>query len=1273
MKGIIDGTFPLDNLAFVLFMETVRFFSTKNTSEMRYSDTSKLFWKTGYRLFHTKFLYFMGGPKNIGQISDGVDESGMLRSKNALINFAVPSVQRLTEFNTSNAVLGKTVPPGVLYPVVEALKASDHFKDSEYMLCADAKKVTAGIDAKGGDVDMFGNERGEKLTERRERLFNDVNQINEIKKHLSTNVDPEIVPKLNSTVNTISLRLAETRDLAVRQTFGLNKFKRMGGDNWKDSRYVYVISGLQASLYRLGEFSRDALTTIGNLLSLSSNIQRSISPYVLENRLDFVAQSNIAMLRESNDSLVEIEPRYVKQRSDIWFEVRKQARVTGSTLHSAIGLRGLKEKQNHFVKFIEGIDFPIPSEVQARLSHGTKHECDAIATLIGRFLPSYYPKAIFVEEGCYVLPDDTSEIFCVVSPDGSIRTSIDGEVIAAVEIKCPFPSEKQTPVHYKLPDYYVCQCLAEMYVLKTDQLLYISYSEESTTFFKVKFSTELWDCVWNQALEDYSTNKLTKPTRNGNLVKEIKCKIKEFTVSNVEVICEIPSCTARSDVCLPEDTANGYYFCAEQDRREERYRESNFNEILHTLDDAVKVIENGYDILRQRATEVMMWVITNKNRNSSTQMPCSLPIAYGLKDYRLTSNLMRSATDHVLRECTKHGIKVLSFAADGQWIQLMSRDSAGKPLTIYQFQKDFWDSTKQFSKTELVKRVAKVHRSDPEDPLKDKVIRKRQDGVIEVSTIANSFSAIETPVDRKLWCKKKDPGTKETTSSESSIESVNHDWLPASVVNDLDKNENDSVRSLITEMSKEFETEPIHQESEEVNIAEIDMNFTEIQTCTNNESNIVRPDDSDLKASAIVTRREIVNCTGPTQSHGLDKNQVCSINVQQLLSSILKYLQTDQNTLNRWNERAETYLEKCLSSVQGLWDLTHSELNAIYSSIADNIPEPQRKYAKSWRKPQKIDFFAEIFGLTTVPTERPNLSRMKNPKPLKELSVKILQSKQYPKLVLRSAFAKYAFSFALSEWQSEAPFPCPMQIEGIEEAIPFWFSYPERSTATGNLLCKSIDCSHNFTHLRVRTSTTGFCGISSHAWKECAKSNETSLTLPHVEDLIDKQSVPNARTHFSEEVEIWMREHGYNAPAALTKLIREWYEACDTPGISATERITKLLSMRTLLLKDVNFFNFPPEGRYFNGTPVVTFEGMLIDIDTKIQMHNLTDTFNIRSIGSLAAETTVGILQSLYPTSQVDIKARDVPSLMSSVVDVMACKTNPERYIIPVYFQKQSS
>ena len=44
------------------------------------------------------------------------------------------------------------------------------------------------------------------------------------------------------------------------------------------------------------------------------------------------------------------------------------------------------------------------------------------------------------------------------------------------------------PVHYSIPVYYVCQCLAEMVMLEIDTLIYVLYSKESTTFFKF----EIW-------------------------------------------------------------------------------------------------------------------------------------------------------------------------------------------------------------------------------------------------------------------------------------------------------------------------------------------------------------------------------------------------------------------------------------------------------------------------------------------------------------------------------------------------------------------------------------------------------------------------------------------------------------------------------------------------------------------------------------------------------------------------------------------------------------
>jgi hypothetical protein len=49
-------------------MDVCMFLSLENTSSMRYSDKVKEFWKIEFKLFHGKWLRFMGGPKHRGQL-----------------------------------------------------------------------------------------------------------------------------------------------------------------------------------------------------------------------------------------------------------------------------------------------------------------------------------------------------------------------------------------------------------------------------------------------------------------------------------------------------------------------------------------------------------------------------------------------------------------------------------------------------------------------------------------------------------------------------------------------------------------------------------------------------------------------------------------------------------------------------------------------------------------------------------------------------------------------------------------------------------------------------------------------------------------------------------------------------------------------------------------------------------------------------------------------------------------------------------------------------
>ena len=292
------------------------------------------------------------------------------------------------------------------------------------------------------------------------------------------------------------------------------------------------------------------------------------------------------------------------------------------------------------------------------------------------------------------------------------------------------------------------------------------------------------------------------------------------------------------------------------------------------------------------------------------------------------------------------------------------------------------------------------------------------------------------------------------------------------------------------------------------------------------------------------------------------------------------HLKNNPKTKKKWLHADNERVRDALLTTEKVESLSHLELNVVYDTLRPVIEKQFQIFKKSWKQGEKVKYMCGILGISSVEinTLVQKRVKVKSPLPLSKLATKVLTTKKFPKAVLRSAYTAYTFPTKLTTWQSKAPIQCPTKIRGMEKPIECWFSYPELHDGTKELLAKGIDYSHNFTHLRVRTCTTGICGVSSEAWKACAKSNQTILKTPLVEDLIDKQSVPNARTNFCEEVEEWMQRNGYGKAANLTRMIRNWYSASDDSGMCAMDRIRYLLEMRDFLLEGVDFSVFPPIG-----------------------------------------------------------------------------------------------
>jgi hypothetical protein len=1008
---------------------------------------------------------------------------------------------------------------------------------------------------------------------------------------------------------------------------------------------------------------------------IASSCQQSVSDFDDESMIDFTLKTNMLRLKDQVDR-DDVAPQHVKQRTDRWFELRKSAKVTGSTIHSAIGLRGLKQQKIHFQEFICGEKQMISESIQEKMNYGTENEQHALATLVGTILPIYFPKASYVEEGCYIQNGKSTDALMEVSPDGSIREvkyNSDGkpyevgECLAAVEIKCPFPTENHAGVHYTLPTYYVAQCLAEMFVLETDHLVYMSYGKQSSTVFLLQFDAELWRIIWEEICFIYDRDDVKRPTRSRENVKHVRDRIRSYANSNVTFLGEFRSQQmTASDV---EEECEWYpYLYAKSKVPLKTYTTVLSSEnIQHSMRKCLLLLDEGYNLQRRKATEIMVWVLTTKHRNSKSELPCSVPIAFGLKDYRLTSAAMRKATEHVIDQCQKRNIRIDSLSTDGQWIQLMHRDSEGNPLTVYQLQKDVWKAVKSMAKANLVKQISQynvinVEKLSENLKIEKYTYTKTTNGInytyhgLMVESKTNAFQTIVTNLDKGLWqgkTKDRDDNEEVTDEKEFNFDTAlmkakEADWLPVELIKEIEEERNVILMKAISLV------EDARSNHEHVQQAEIDSSVSKSGTPHTEEELSCKSDT--LNEDIITTDVGIQNI--PTTGQNTDNLPIVSF------YDMLAILKASDQHRKRWDHFNEESLKLHLSCEENVLLLTHAEMNSIYQVIEGNkLNKTSMPMRKSWTKSEKAALLNYLLGNTSNHLSQRQLkpSTKKSASCLKSLTLNVLKSRKIPKDILCTAYAQAVFPEKLRYWQTLHSVPEMVQIGDYDDENIQWFSVPESSKQSKSLLAKSVDCSHNFTHLRVRTSTTGILGVPADAWKACARSNETQLKISMVEDLLDKQSVPNARTHFSSSVEQWMMSHNYMEAAKLVQLIRNWYEASDSPEMPAVDRIRHLLAFRRRLLDQVNFGQFPPLTRYIKGIPVVTYEGILLDIDTKIQLHGICGPYNIRSVGSLAAETAVGLLQTLNQSSQVSIKAVDVPNMMSSAVQLMTCKLNPER------------
>jgi hypothetical protein len=394
----------------------LRKFSTDSGTEMRHSDSVKIFLKVGYRLFHTRFTQFMKGY--------GKNE----------FNSVVPDKRTFLSIDTVEGMDPKSLKPGILDAMMDLFD-----KDMVVKIATDGKKINACKDQLLGKINLWGYEsrpttaeQQVRMQEEQEVVKNVTNSIEQYEQRGITTIGPSLQVLKQETlklVRILSNRIKDFREVKVSTNRRLLRLQKQAGEPWHKSRLAPAISGIKTVILHMDNNIESELDTINKLchfLAKTNGVKHLFckrSVVEMKHQFFLVCLGTVLTNVEDDDKVLiaQFMPELVKQRTSAWHSIRNMAKGTGSTLHKMIGLESLKGMKEHFDCVMNKKKKADPGpELQSRFQHGTLNEPNCIATLVGKVLPALYPEICFYKEGCYVVEEGDNP-YLVVSPDGSGR------------------------------------------------------------------------------------------------------------------------------------------------------------------------------------------------------------------------------------------------------------------------------------------------------------------------------------------------------------------------------------------------------------------------------------------------------------------------------------------------------------------------------------------------------------------------------------------------------------------------------------------------------------------------------------------------------------------------------------------------------------------------------------------------------------------------------------------------------------------------------------
>ena len=364
------GNLPVNTIPHLAHLDAIRFNRVGDSRKMHYSGKMKRFWHCLYKLAGGPSLRLLSGPRGTGERN--------FDTSFCHINFALPSITTLRHVQSSE---NRIIHPGIFEGILEKIKQMNTNKEKEFILSFDGKSVGTGLkDDNLGDVNLWNFETDPNLRESGEKLENEIKFINDLKSSDVSQNSKDVRDKLLQIVKIVTERIQNVRSIITKNERTISKYEKMDAENPNyKMKHQYTIQHSQYLIDQCTAIIQRCLTINRDLCELCSHLNNSWSLFSRHYIINLADQPNVRLLMEPeylNDFFSQCDNTvYVKQRTDIWHRIREICPVTGSTLHSAIGLGTLIAQKDHHDYFVKRKEKPPPTpEVQQMMDYGTDNE-----------------------------------------------------------------------------------------------------------------------------------------------------------------------------------------------------------------------------------------------------------------------------------------------------------------------------------------------------------------------------------------------------------------------------------------------------------------------------------------------------------------------------------------------------------------------------------------------------------------------------------------------------------------------------------------------------------------------------------------------------------------------------------------------------------------------------------------------------------------------------------------------------------------------------------